>query len=53
LPRPDLPEIQVHRFWSEVREKYDTHELIGPEGSGRKIGIGLISVSESGISDIG
>jgi hypothetical protein len=53
LPRPDLPEIQVHRFWSEVREKYDTHELIGPEGLGRKIGIGLISVSESGNSDIG
>ncbi len=51
LPRLDLPEIQVHRFWSEVRGKYDTHELIGPEGSGRKIGIGLIRVSESEISD--
>ena len=46
----DLPEIQVHRFWSEVREKYDTRELIGPEGLGRKIGIGLIRIGESGIS---
>jgi predicted O-methyltransferase YrrM len=53
LPRPDLPEIQVDRFWSEVREKYDTRELIGPEGLGRKIGIGLIRVGESEISDIG
>jgi len=51
LPRPDLPEIQVDRFWSEVREKYDTRELIGPEGSGRKIGIGLIRVGQSEISD--
>lgn len=51
LPRPDLPEIQVNQFWSEVRKKYDTQELIGPEGSGRKIGIGLIRVGESGISD--
>ena len=53
LPRPDLPEIQVHRLWSEVRAKHDTRELIGPEGSGRKIGIGigLVCVGESGISD--
>jgi predicted O-methyltransferase YrrM len=53
LPRPDLPNIQVNRFWSEVREKYDTRELIGPEGSGRKIGIGLIRMVASGLSDIG
>lgn len=51
LPRPDLTEIQVHRFWDEVREKHDAHELIGPEGSGRKIGIGLVRVGDSGISD--
>jgi predicted O-methyltransferase YrrM len=51
LPRPDLPDIQVDRFWSEVREKYDTRELIGPEGSGRKIGIGMIRVGESEIND--
>jgi predicted O-methyltransferase YrrM len=53
LPRPDLPEIQVNQFWSEVREKHDTREFIGPEGSGRKIGIGLIRVGKSEISDIG
>jgi predicted O-methyltransferase YrrM len=50
LPRPDLLEIQVDRFWREVQEKYETKALIGPEGSGRKIGIGLILVEKSGIS---
>lgn len=44
LPRPDLPEIQIDQFWSEARKNYNTREIIGPEGSGRKIGIGLILV---------
>lgn len=47
LPRPDLPSIQINRFWKEVREKYNTGEIIGPDESGRKIGIGLIHVGES------
>ncbi|MEA3421473.1 MAG: class I SAM-dependent methyltransferase [Acidobacteriota bacterium] len=49
LPRPDLPEIQVDRFWKELRDKYDCEELIGSEGSGRKIGIGLIHVGNNGL----
>ena len=49
LPRPDLPDIQVDRFWNEVRDKYDSMELIGSEGSGRKIGIGIIRVGNSGV----
>ncbi len=44
LPRPDLPEIQVDRFWKEVKNKYNSKEIIGPDKSGRKIGIGLIFV---------
>ena len=44
LPRPDLPEIQVDRFWKEVKNKYNTKEIISPDKSGRKIGIGLIFV---------
>ena len=50
LPRPDLPEIQVNRFWKELRDKYDCEELIGSQGSGRKIGIGLIHVGDNGLS---
>lgn len=42
LPRPDLPEIQVDRFWQEIKNNYKTAEIIGPEGSGRKIGSGII-----------
>lgn len=49
LPRPDLPEISVDRFWKELRDKYDYEELIGSEGSGRKIGIGLIHVGDNGL----
>ena len=42
-------EIQVDRFWKELRDKYDCEELIGREGSGRKIGIGLIHVGNNGL----
>lgn len=49
LPRPDIPEIGVDRFWAELRQSYETVEVIGPEESGRKIGIGLIRVGKSGV----
>ena len=49
LPRPDLPTIQVDRFWNEIREHYESVELIGPPDSGRKIGIGYIRVGEQGL----
>lgn len=45
LPTSDFPDIQVFRFWQEIKDKYDTKELTGPEGSGKKIGIGLIFVA--------
>jgi predicted O-methyltransferase YrrM len=45
LPRPDLPDIQVDKLWSELRKDYDTKEIIGPDESGRKIGIGLLRVA--------
>ena len=44
LPRPDLPDIQVDRFWNEIRSKYDSVELIGPDGPERKFGSGIIRV---------
>ena len=51
LARPDLPEIQVYRFWREIKNQYDTKELIGAAGSGRKIvGIGLIQIDEAKIN---
>jgi predicted O-methyltransferase YrrM len=49
LPRPDIPDIQVVRFWQELKQKYDTFEFIGPESSGRKIGIGIVRVGCTGI----
>ena len=44
LPRHDLPEIQVDRLWQHLKKSYRVKELIGPEGSGRRIGIGLVYV---------
>ncbi|MBS1112493.1 MAG: cephalosporin hydroxylase related enzyme [Nitrospirae bacterium] len=50
LPRPDMPEIQVDLFWKELKGMYDTEEFIGPETSGRKIGIGIVRVGDHGIT---
>lgn len=46
LPHPDLADIQVYRFWKEVRSKYNTKEFIGPERYKRSIGIGLLLVED-------
>ena len=49
LPRQDLPEIQVHQLWKELCDKYDGRALVGPDGSGRKLGIGVIQVPDGGL----
>ena len=51
LPRHDLPEIQVDRFWQQLKKSYRVKELIGAEGSGRKVGIGLVYVESQRISN--
>lgn len=48
-PRPAFPDIEVYRYWDELKKKYDTTDFIGPEGSGKIIGIGLLRVGENGI----
>lgn len=48
LPRPDFPDIEVYRFWDELKAHHDTTDLIGPEGSGKKIGIGILKVGTTG-----
>jgi predicted O-methyltransferase YrrM len=50
LPREDIPAIQVHQFWQEVKQTHVVQEIIGPEGSGKKVGIGLI-YSEGPVSE--
>ena len=49
LYRKDQPTIRVDQLWSELKEKYDCEELIGPDGSGKKIGIGVLRVPNGGI----
>lgn len=50
LPRPGDTEIEVDRFWREIRGVYNSTELIGPDGSGRRIGIGLITIGSEGVT---
>jgi predicted O-methyltransferase YrrM len=52
LHREEEPDIRVDRLWRELRETYDTEEFIGPDGSGRKIGIGIVRVHASGVESI-
>lgn len=40
--RPKQPDIEVHRFWNELKEKYECHEFIEDTDERRAIGIGLI-----------
>lgn len=47
VARPDQPDIEVPRYWEELKAMHPTEEIIGPSGSGRIIGIGLITVTES------
>lgn len=45
LDRPDVPGLEVHRFWSELKAERKTTELIGNPGTEKQIGIGLLQVS--------
>ena len=42
LPRGDVPEIEVYRFWAEIKNSFPTRELISNNPKDRKIGIGLL-----------
>ena len=44
LPRPDMPSIQVDKFWNELKQTHDTMEFVGAAETGRAIGIGLVRV---------
>ncbi len=51
LFRADIPDIKAHRFWQEIKDKYDTVEFIGTELTGGEIiGTGLLRVGESPLS---
>lgn len=47
LPRSDMPEIQVHRFWAEIKEACGGEDILGPEGSKRRVGIGVLRIQRS------
>ncbi|MCF6355891.1 MAG: class I SAM-dependent methyltransferase [Candidatus Polarisedimenticolaceae bacterium] len=49
LYRENQPSIRVDILWGELKEQYSCTEFIGPEGSGKKIGIGFLRVPENGI----
>jgi predicted O-methyltransferase YrrM len=52
LPRPDMPDIEVDRFWQEVSSQYESMELVGAEDTGRAIGIGIVVVGKDGVAPV-
>jgi predicted O-methyltransferase YrrM len=44
-PRPESPDIQVDRFWAEIKTNYQTEEIVAPRGTGRQVGIGIVRVT--------
>lgn len=52
LYRENQPSIRVDILWEELKKHYDCTEFIGPEGSGKKIGIGLLRVPDTGVKPI-
>jgi len=44
VERPQQPDIQVHRFWNELKGDYRHREFIETSAERRSIGIGLIYV---------
>ncbi|MDJ0741055.1 MAG: class I SAM-dependent methyltransferase [Gammaproteobacteria bacterium] len=49
LYRRDQPTIRVDKLWKELSEQYPCEAVIGPDGSGKKIGIGVLRVPEGGV----
>ena len=42
-PRTEVPEIQVYRFWQEIKDHYEHQEIIEQEGAmASRIGIGIL-----------
>ena len=46
LYREDEPTIRVDKLWTELKQKYDCREFIGP---GKPVGIGYLEVPASGL----
>jgi len=44
-PRPDSPDIEVDRFWRELKGRCQTEEIVAPRDMGRPIGIGIVRVT--------
>jgi len=44
LPRPELPEIEVWRFWEELKQSHRHREFIEHDKGSRSIGIGLVHI---------
>jgi predicted O-methyltransferase YrrM len=45
LPREECPEIQVYKFWQEIKRQYDSQELVANiDEDSQRIGIGVVRV---------
>lgn len=46
MPRPEYPEIQVNKFWLEVKKQWPHQEFVESDTSRRTIGIGVLFKTE-------
>ncbi len=44
LDRPQVPGLEVHRFWAELKPRYSATEIVGGPQTGKQIGIGMIEM---------
>ena len=50
-PAPHDPEIEVHQLWDQLKERFETREIVEPDANGRMIGIGLLTLPDDGLPD--
>ena len=50
LPRPEYPDIQVHRLWNDIKHRYPSEEFIAQGPRAKTIGIGVITVPQGGLA---
>lgn len=48
MPAPHDPDIQVDRLWKQLTQKFETTQFVDHDRTNRQIGIGLLTVPESG-----
>ncbi|MEM9021593.1 MAG: class I SAM-dependent methyltransferase [Planctomycetota bacterium] len=47
-PAPHDPEIEVDQLWSQIKDRFESHEFIATDDQNRHLGIGMIRIGDDG-----